>query len=124
MHARISGACLDAAMGLVPSLTIKGTQHPTNDGTCVRDYIHVSDLVAAHLSAMQAVANPPALFNVGTGKGVSVREFVTACRKVTGVDIQVTFSWHIISSCTDGVLHISHDWEAGQQFPCKMHPHR
>ena len=99
MHARISGACLDAAMGLIPSLTIKGTQHPTNDGTCVRDYIHVSDLVAAHLSAIQAVANPPALFNVGTGKGISVREFVTACRKVTGVDIKARCSWLINSCC-------------------------
>ena len=98
-HARISGACLDAAMGLLPHLTIKGTEHPTKDGTCVRDYIHVSDLVAAHISAMQATANPPALFNVGTGRGVSVREFVTACKKVTGIDIKVTWrgctSFHI-----------------------------
>ena len=53
-HARISGACLDAALGLLPQLTIKGTRHPTKDGTCIRDYIHVVDLVRAHMVAMEA----------------------------------------------------------------------
>ena len=110
---------MDAALGLLPHLTIKGTRHPTKvsgrgcfasisqeslssrwrpfplpsashqDGTCIRDYIHVTDLVEAHVAAMSAVANPPALYNVGTGRGVSVREFVSACKKVTGVDIKV-----------------------------------
>ncbi|GAX82572.1 hypothetical protein CEUSTIGMA_g9998.t1 [Chlamydomonas eustigma] len=88
-HSRISGACLDAATGQLPSLTVIGTKHPTSDGTCIRDYIHVTDLVAAHVTAMHAVANPPALYNVGTGQGLSVRQFVTACKKVTGVDIKV-----------------------------------
>ncbi len=86
---RISGACLDAALGVIPHLTIRGTKHPTPDGTCVRDYIHVSDLVAAHVVGMGRTANPPALYNVGTGRGVSVRQFVDACRLVTGMDIKV-----------------------------------
>jgi len=88
-HARISGACIDTALGLRPQLTIMGTQHPTRDGTCVRDYIHVTDLVAAHIAALQATANPPQLYNVATGHGVSVREFVDACRHVTQATIVV-----------------------------------
>jgi UDP-arabinose 4-epimerase len=55
----------------------------------VRDYVHVVDLVDAHIAVMAALANPPVLFNVGTGKGVSVREFVDTCIKVTGVEINV-----------------------------------
>eukprot|EP00198_Chlamydomonas_reinhardtii_P005876 XP_001695212.1 NAD-dependent epimerase/dehydratase [Chlamydomonas reinhardtii] len=90
-QARISGACMDAALGLVPSLTVKGTKHPTKDGTCVRDYIHVMDLIAAHVAAMAHPANPPPLYNIGTGRGVSVKEFVDACKKVTGRDIQVVY---------------------------------
>lgn len=86
---RISTACYDAALGLVPALTIMGTSFPTVDGTCVRDYVHVTDLVDAHVAVIDGLSNPPALFNVGTGKGVSVRQFVDACIKVTGADITV-----------------------------------
>eukprot|EP00239_Pterosperma_sp_CCMP1384_P002242 CAMPEP_0197844702 /NCGR_PEP_ID=MMETSP1438-20131217/1682_1 /TAXON_ID=1461541 /ORGANISM="Pterosperma sp., Strain CCMP1384" /LENGTH=371 /DNA_ID=CAMNT_0043455639 /DNA_START=315 /DNA_END=1430 /DNA_ORIENTATION=+ len=88
-HGRISGACYDAALGLSDHLTIMGTTFPTRDGTCVRDYIHVTDLVDAHLTVMKAVNNPPVLYNIGTGKGNSVREFVDTCLKVTGAPIQV-----------------------------------
>ena len=88
-HSRISGACMNAALGLEESLTIKGTNHKTKDGTCVRDYIHVEDLVQAHLLALNNTSNPPPLYNIGTGAGVSVREFVNACLKVTGKDIKV-----------------------------------
>ncbi|KAG2451063.1 hypothetical protein HYH02_004331 [Chlamydomonas schloesseri] len=90
-QARISGACMDAALGMVPSLTVKGTKHPTKDGTCVRDYIHVMDLISAHVAGMGHLANPPPLYNIGTGRGVSVKEFVDACKKVTGRDIQVIY---------------------------------
>ncbi|KAG2428196.1 hypothetical protein HXX76_011876 [Chlamydomonas incerta] len=90
-QARISGACMDAALGLVPSLTVKGTKHPTKDGTCVRDYIHVMDLISAHVAGMGRLANPPPLYNIGTGRGVSVKEFVDACKKVTGRNIQVIY---------------------------------
>ena len=86
---RISTACYDAALGLIPELTIMGTNFPTADGTCVRDYVHVTDLVDAHVAVVPALANPPVLYNVGTGQGVSVRQFVDACLKVTGADIKV-----------------------------------
>uniref|UniRef100_A0A061S9U6 UDP-arabinose 4-epimerase n=1 Tax=Tetraselmis sp. GSL018 TaxID=582737 RepID=A0A061S9U6_9CHLO len=88
-HGRISNACLDAALGHVPYLTITGAKHPTRDGTCIRDFIHVTDLAGAHAKVMDFLANPPVVYNVGTGRGVSVREFVDACIKVTGKDIDV-----------------------------------
>ena len=88
-HGRISGACFDAALGLIPELVVMGTDFPTRDGTCVRDFIHVTDLVDAHLAVISHVANPPVLYNVGTGKGVSVKEFVEGCKRVTGARIAV-----------------------------------
>ena len=48
----------------------------------MRDYIHVTDLVDAHVAVLPHIANPPVLYNVGTGKGVSVRQFADACVKV------------------------------------------
>lgn len=87
---RISGACFDAALGFIEQLTIMGTTHPTRDGSAVRDYIHVTDLVDAHVTVLEkALSNPPALYNVGTGKGISVKEFVDSCKKVTGMKINV-----------------------------------
>lgn len=83
-HGRISTACFDAALGNRDELVVTGTEHPTDDGTCVRDYVHVTDLIDAHVAVMRGLKNPPALYNVGTGKGVSVKEFVRACKKVTG----------------------------------------
>lgn len=86
---RISGACFDAALGHKDALTITGTNFETKDGSCVRDYIHVSDLVDAHLSVLKRASNPPRLYNVGTGSGQSVKEFVRACKTVTGIDFIV-----------------------------------
>ncbi|KAK3274242.1 hypothetical protein CYMTET_17562 [Cymbomonas tetramitiformis] len=88
-HGRISGACFDAALGHIDELTIMGTNFPTPDGTCIRDYVHVTDLVDAHVTVMNHLQNPPVLYNVGTGKGNSVREFVDTCLKVTGSKIKV-----------------------------------
>ena len=88
-HGRITNACLDAASGAVPKVKILGTNHNTRDGTCVRDFIHVSDLVEAHIAMSENLTNPPALYNVGTGNGVSVRELVTKCRAATGVNFTV-----------------------------------
>jgi UDP-arabinose 4-epimerase len=88
-HGRISGACFDAALGLIPELVVMGTDFPTKDGTCVRDFIHVTDLVDAHIAVITHVANPPVLYNVGTGQGVSVREFTEACKRVTGAKIRI-----------------------------------
>ncbi|KAL5977301.1 putative UDP-arabinose 4-epimerase 3 [Asimina triloba] len=70
-HGRISGACFDAALGIIPGLKVKGTDYSTPDGTCIRDYIDVTDLVDAHVKAL-AKAEPKkvGIYNVGTGKGI------------------------------------------------------
>jgi len=93
-YGRISNACFDAALGNIPELTILGTNHPTRDGSCIRDYIHVTDLIDAHIKVIGVLANPPSVFNVGTGKGVTVKEFVEACKKVTETDIKVVEQRH------------------------------
>ncbi|XP_066393276.1 probable UDP-arabinose 4-epimerase 1 isoform X2 [Miscanthus floridulus] len=91
-HGRISGACFDAALGIIPGLKVKGTDYETPDGTCVRDYIDVTDLVDAHVKALnKAQRGRVGIYNVGTGKGRSVKEFVNACKKATGVDIKVDY---------------------------------
>ncbi|GJN10313.1 hypothetical protein PR202_ga28397 [Eleusine coracana subsp. coracana] len=91
-HGRISGACFDAALGIIPGLKVKGTDYETPDGTCVRDYIDVTDLVDAHVKALnKAERGRVGIYNVGTGKGRSVKEFVEACKKATGVDIKVDY---------------------------------
>ena len=89
-HGRITGACFDAAMGKIEGLKIMGTDYKTPDGTCIRDYIHVSDLVDAHVAAMRHLKQGRVnIYNVGTGKGSSVRAFVNACLNVTGAQIKV-----------------------------------
>ena len=88
-YGRITGACMDAALGITQNLTVMGTNHPTRDGSCIRDFIHVVDLVDAHIKLMSRLQNPPVLFNVGTGKGVSVKEIVQACKEVTGKNIKI-----------------------------------
>jgi nucleoside-diphosphate-sugar epimerase len=80
---------LGAAAGRRPALTIFGDDYETPDGTCVRDYIHVSDLADAHvlaLRALQAGAMTNA-YNLGNGRGFSVREIVVEARRVTGLDV-------------------------------------
>ncbi|KAH7301749.1 hypothetical protein KP509_23G040700 [Ceratopteris richardii] len=91
-HGRISGACFDAAMKVIPGLQVKGTDYETKDGTCVRDYIHVTDLVDAHVKALEKLKpSKVSIYNVGTGQGKSVKEFVDACKAATGVNISVTY---------------------------------
>ncbi|CAL9076551.1 unnamed protein product [Musa textilis] len=91
-HGRISGACFDAALGIIPGLKVKGTDYPTRDGTCIRDYIDVTDLVDAHVKALDnAKPRSVGIYNVGTGKGITVKEFVEACKKATGADIKVEY---------------------------------
>ncbi|KAG0625593.1 hypothetical protein M758_2G067000 [Ceratodon purpureus] len=90
-HARISGACFDAATGIIPGIQVRGQDYNTSDGTCIRDYIHVTDLVDAHVKAMdKAERGKVSIYNVGTGKGSSVKEFVEACKYATGVNVTVT----------------------------------
>ena len=76
---------LQVALGQSPSATVYGTDYPTPDGTCIRDYIHLADLVSAHLLALDALAEQPRLvYNLGSGTGYSVKEVVAVARAVTG----------------------------------------
>lgn len=77
---------LDVALGRRPQITIFGGDYATPDGTCIRDYIHVSDLAQAHLLALEKSVSGP--FNLGNGDGYSVREVIAATRDVTGREIQ------------------------------------
>jgi UDP-glucose 4-epimerase len=80
---------LDVAMGRRKSIRIYGDDYSTPDGTCIRDYIHVSDLADAHLLALKALESDAAaksrlIFNLGNGQGFSVREVIESARRVTG----------------------------------------
>jgi len=77
---------LRAAAGVGPALQVFGSDYPTPDGTCIRDYIHVNDLASAHVRALEHLAAGKGSFaaNVGTGAGASVREVISAVERVTG----------------------------------------
>jgi UDP-glucose 4-epimerase len=76
---------LQVALGKREQVEIYGTDYPTSDGTCVRDYIHVSDLGAAHLLVLEALRKRDRLiYNLGNGRGFSVREVIETARRVTG----------------------------------------
>lgn len=83
---------MQTALGKRAKLKIYGTDYPTNDGTCVRDYIHVSDLARAHLMALEALSEDKGkryIYNLGNGKGFSIRQVIQAVEKVTGRQIPV-----------------------------------
>lgn len=85
---------LDAAAGVRPDVTVFGSDYPTQDGTCIRDYIHVTDLAQAHVLALQALQALEAgaattAYNLGNGKGFSVRQVIDTARAVTGLAIPV-----------------------------------
>jgi len=81
--------CLEAAYGRRPHLEVFGTDYPTPDGTCIRDYVHVEDLSSAHLLALDALNRGSGSYNVGLGRGYSVRAVISAVEKVTGHKIAV-----------------------------------
>ncbi|OGV67850.1 MAG: UDP-glucose 4-epimerase GalE [Lentisphaerae bacterium RIFOXYC12_FULL_60_16] len=78
---------LQAALGRRPAVRVMGTDYPTPDGTCIRDYIHLEDLADAHVRALQTPASDA--FNLGIGTGYSVRQVIEAARVVTGRTIPV-----------------------------------
>jgi UDP-glucose 4-epimerase len=81
---------LEAALGKRDAITIFGTDYDTPDGTCIRDYVHVNDLIDAHVTVMNALEDgDERIYNLGIGKGYSVREIIDAARDVTGVDFPV-----------------------------------
>ncbi len=84
---------LKVPLGEREAVNVFGTDYPTPDGTCVRDYIHVVDLAEAHLLALYACApGTHDVFNLGSGSGYSVREVIEVCREVTGHDVPIVES--------------------------------
>jgi UDP-glucose 4-epimerase len=82
---------LDVALGKRTNIKIFGSDYPTKDGTCVRDYIHVRDLAEAHLLALGALSDTKSrlIYNIGNGQGFTVREVIDSARRVTGRPIAV-----------------------------------
>ncbi|NRQ32258.1 UDP-glucose 4-epimerase GalE [Nonomuraea sp. NN258] len=79
---------LKVATGERESVSVFGTDYPTDDGTCIRDYVHVSDLARAHLLALGAAAEGEhKIYNLGSGTGFSVQQVISVCREVTGHEI-------------------------------------
>src|SRR4051794_24070716 len=93
----VLGQLVMAARGQKDSFTITGTEHPTRDGTGIRDYIHVWDLAKAHVRAVErfddvieTVGEPSVIINVGTGHGVTVRELIAAFETVFGREVPIS----------------------------------
>ena len=82
---------LQTALGQREAISIFGTDYPTHDGTCIRDYIHVNDLADAHILGLEYLLNggDSDVFNLGNGNGFSVREVIAAAEEVTGMVIKV-----------------------------------
>jgi UDP-glucose 4-epimerase len=82
---------LEAALGKRPAITVFGQDYDTPDGTCIRDYIHVEDLIEAHLLALTFLQNggESNVFNLGSSQGFSVKEIIETAKEVTGIDIPV-----------------------------------
>ncbi|HRK21461.1 MAG TPA: UDP-glucose 4-epimerase GalE [Fimbriimonadaceae bacterium] len=79
---------LEVAAGRRDSFTLFGDDYPTPDGTCIRDYVHVADIAAAHVLALEQIERLPSrIYNLGTGRGASNREVLSAVERVTGVPI-------------------------------------
>jgi len=84
---------LQTALGKREAITVYGTDYPTADGTCIRDYIHVNDLANAHVLGLQYLlqGNKSEIFNLGNGNGFSVKEVIDAAQEITGKSINVIF---------------------------------
>ena len=80
---------IDTAAGINPSFEIYGTDYGTPDGTCIRDYVHVSDVADAYIAALQSLLNGArsSVYNIGTGRGHSVKQVLETVRKVTGRNV-------------------------------------
>ena len=82
---------IDAALGRRPPLTVFGDDYPTPDGTCIRDYVHVTDLADAHLLVLDRLeAHPRLTYNIGSGSGHSVRAVLDAVERVAGIPVPHT----------------------------------
>jgi UDP-glucose 4-epimerase len=84
---------IQAALGKREDIKIFGTDYPTPDGSCIRDYIHIEDLCSAHILALEQLGgNKELVYNLGNGKGYSVREVIEMVKKVSAIDFKVTES--------------------------------
>ncbi|PUU86828.1 MAG: UDP-glucose 4-epimerase [Halanaerobium sp.] len=85
---------LQTALGIRDKIYIFGDDYPTCDGSCIRDYIHVTDLAAAHVLAVEALADgkESSIYNLGNGEGYSVKEVINTVKEVTGRDFEVEVS--------------------------------
>jgi UDP-arabinose 4-epimerase len=124
-----------AALGKGPALQIRGTDYPTNDGTAVRDFVHVSDLAEAHVLALNYLdrGGPSGAFNLGTGRGSSIREVMKAIQRYTDCKVPAVevgrragdppelvadparanalLAWHPSRSNLDSIVRTAADWE-------------
>ncbi|MFO1023943.1 MAG: UDP-glucose 4-epimerase GalE [Acetobacteraceae bacterium] len=78
---------IDAALGRRPPLDVFGDDYPTRDGTCIRDYVHVTDLAQAHVLALRQLDHGSLVWNLGNGNGHSVREVITAVERISGLTV-------------------------------------
>jgi UDP-glucose 4-epimerase len=83
-----------AALGQRDTVSIFGTDYPTPDGTCIRDYIHVSDLADAHILGLEYLltGNESDIFNLGNGQGFSIKDVIETAKEVTGKNISIKIS--------------------------------
>ncbi len=82
---------IDAALGRRDAITVYGTDYPTPDGTCIRDYVHVTDLCDAHLCALQRLETESVTYNLGNGQGHSVRDVIAAVEAVSGLAVPLRY---------------------------------
>lgn len=82
---------LKAALGVIEQVSVFGTDYPTRDGSCIRDYIHVVDLSIAHIYALEHLmkTNQSTVYNLGTGNGSTVKEVIDLAKRISGVDFKV-----------------------------------
>ncbi len=85
---------MKAALGVTPSVSVFGTDYETRDGTAIRDYIHVVDLAVAHVKALEYIRknDVSSAFNLGTGRGNTVKEVIDATKRISGVDFKVIYA--------------------------------
>lgn len=98
------------AIGKIPFMNVFGSDYPTRDGTCIRDYIHVCDIAEAHVLALKRLIDDPSapsydVFNLGSGNGVTVLEAIRAFEKVSGVQL----NYHLVNRRAGDVIAIYSD---------------
>ena len=82
---------IGAALGTRPPLTVFGTDYPTPDGTCIRDYVHVNDLASAHLAVLPLLESHSVRYNLGNGAGYSVKQVIDSVERIGGRKVPHSF---------------------------------